>query len=90
MVELGIHTQSGLSPSSDMMSSLNISYYLLKFTCLSRCLASLQSLLKINQAVLTWQQTEIQGNTLGDVVGLSSEWGSSHVHRELNTARLRW
>lgn len=79
MMKLGIHTRSGLPSSSDMTSSLNIYYYLLKFACLFRCLAGLQRFLGISEAVLTWQQAEIQGNTLGDVSGPSYEWNLSLI-----------
>lgn len=79
MVKLGIHTWSGLSFISDMMSSLNIFYYLMKFACLSRCLADWQSLHEVSEVVLTLQQTETQGNTMGDVSAPNSEWYSFHI-----------
>lgn len=79
MVKLGIHTWSDLSSISDTMSSLNILYYLMKFACLSRCLADWQNFLEVSEVVLTWQQTETQGNTLGDVSGPNYEWGSFHI-----------
>lgn len=79
MMKLGIHTLSGLPSSSDMTSSLNIYSYLLKFAWFFRCLAGSQRFLGISEAVLTWQQAEIQGNTLGDVSGPSYEWDLSLI-----------